>query len=69
MVNHYETVLTPSNYCYYANTCDANAVDIGATVYHKYPNGTERSKANSLKLLSNIQRNYYQIESETVSII
>ena len=49
--------------------CDVSNVGIGATLFHPYPNGSERPVANVSKALSKSQRNYSQIQKEALAII
>ena len=49
--------------------CDASNIGIGATLFHRYPNGDEKPIANVSKLLSPTQRKYSQIQKEALAII
>ena len=49
--------------------CDASAVQIDATLFHRYHDGSERPIVNISKTLTASQRNYSQIQKESLAII
>ena len=74
--NHLKTKLTEDTVLVHYDpslllgvSCDASSVGIGAVLFHRYGDGSERPIANASKTLTSSQRSYSQIQKEALAIV
>ena len=74
--DQFREVVSPENVLVHFNkdlpigiVCDATNVEIGDILFHRYQDSNERPIAIVSKTLTDLQRNYTQLQKESIAII